>query len=220
MPIRHYTHGRMAGRFIVLEGPDGAGTTKHSVLLEQRLKNEGLMVLGTFEPTDGPIGSSIRLDLLNHAPCPAPNPELAEGDWCGALSPVKLQKRFCEDRAWHLQNVIEPALARGATVICDRYFHSTIAYGLALGVPRRELDEMNKNFIRPDRTLFLLPPFAVLQERMGRRDRKDALEKAELQRKVYAAYRLLAEEDPTIIVIDTSGPLEEVAEQIWKVSSE
>lgn len=203
MAIRLYTQGRMAGRFIVLEGPDGAGTTKHSVLLEQRLKNEGRLVLGTFEPTDGPIGSTIRLDLLNGA----------------SLPPRKLQKRFCSDRAWHLTNVIEPALARGATVICDRYLHSTIAYGLALGVSRRELDVMNKNFIRPDRTLFLLPPLSVLQERMDRRDRKDALEKAELQRKVYEAYQTLAEEDPTIIVIDTSGGLDEVAEKVYQAAS-
>lgn len=200
MPIRLYTQGRMTGRFLVLEGPDGAGTTKHSVLLEQRLKNEGYMVLGTFEPTDGPLGSAIRLDLLNHV----------------SLPPLELQKRFCADRAWHLKNVIEPALARGATVICDRYLHSTIAYGLALGVPRRELDMMNKSFIRPDRTLFLLPPFVVLQERMDRRDRKDALEKTELQRRVYEAYCTLASEDPTIVSIDTSGELEEVAERVYQ----
>jgi dTMP kinase len=188
----------MRGQFIVLEGPDGAGTTKHSVLLEQRLKNEGRLVLGTFEPTDGPLGSTIRLDLLNHL----------------SLSPVELQKRFCSDRAWHLAHVIEPALKRGATVICDRYLHSTLAYGLALGVPRSELDEMNKKFIRPDVTLFLLPPLAVLLERMGRRGTHDALEKSDLQQKVYAAYQKLAQEDPSIIVIDTSGPLEGVAESV------
>ena len=193
----------MQGRFIVLEGPDGAGTTKHSVLLEQRLKNEGAMVLGTFEPTDGPIGSAIRLDLLNHH----------------ALSPLELQNRFCEDRAWHLREVILPALARGATVISDRYLHSTIAYGLALGIPRQELDLLNKDFIRPDRTLFLLPPFSVLQERMHRRDRTDVLEKENLQRKVFDAYRMLAKEDPSIIVVDTSGPLEEVAERIHQAAS-
>lgn len=193
----------MRGTFIVLEGPDGAGTTKHSVILADRLKNEGRMVLRTFEPTDGPIGSAIRLDLQNHV----------------ASSPLALQRRFCEDRAWHLHAAIEPALARGATVISDRYFHSTIAYGLAMGVDRRELDAMNKLFIRPDKTLFLLPSFAVLQERMGRRAQTDALEKVELQRKVYENYQILAKEDPSIIVIDTSGLLEEVAERIYSAVS-
>lgn len=190
----------MRGSFIVLEGPDGAGTTKHSVLLAERLKNEGRMVLRTFEPTDGPIGFAIRLDLQNH----------------NTYSPLSLQQRFCDDRSWHVMEVIEPALARGVTVICDRYLHSTIAYGLAMGVDRKELDAMNKLFIRPERTLFLLPPFEVLQERMGRREQTDELEKVELQKKVYTQYQLLAKEDPSIIVIDTSGAVEEVAERIYQ----
>lgn len=192
----------MPGTFIVLEGPDGAGTTKHSVLLEHRMKNEGRTVLRTFEPTDGPIGSAIRLDLLNHP----------------SSSAEELQRKFCEDRAWHLREVIEPALARGATVICDRYFHSTIAYGLALGIERTMLDDMNNKFIRPDVTLFLLPSFSVLQERMARRERTDAMEKDELQRQVYANYQSLAKEDPSIIVIDTSGELDAVAEVIYQAS--
>lgn len=191
----------MRGKFIVLEGPDGAGTTKHVKLLGDRLAHEKLPVLCTFEPTDGPIGSAIRSDL--HAG--------------KSFSPFDLQKRFCADRAWHVSELIEPALLKGTTVISDRYFHSTIAYGLALGLTRPQLDEMNKKFIRPDCTLFLLPPFAVLQDRMKRRDHTDALERTELQRKVYDAYTLLAEEDPAIHIIDTSDSLEEVAEKIYAI---
>jgi len=193
----------MRGIFIVLEGPDGAGTTKHSKLLSDRLAREKHAVLCTFEPTDGPIGSAIRNDLHNDVP----------------HSPLELQKRFCDDRAWHLQEVIEPALRNGTTVISDRYDHSTITYGTALGLSRQELDEMNKKFIRPDRTFFLLPPFKVLQERIHRRDHVDALEQAELQHKVYDAYQQLAAEDPAICVIDSSGPLEEVAELIYRAVS-
>ena len=189
----------MVRKFIVLEGPDGAGTTKHSKLLADRLALEKQPVLCTFEPTDGPIGMAIRSDL--HA---------------GLLPhPLALQQRFCEDRAWHLTNVIQPALQRGDTVISDRYFHSTIAYGVALGLDRSVMDELNKRFVRPDVTFFLLPPFHVLQERMNRRDRTDALEKTELQRAVYAQYQKLAEEDHSIIVIDTSGSAEEVAVRIY-----
>jgi len=189
----------MQGTLIVIEGPDGAGTTKHCGLLAERLWREGHSVQQTFEPTDGPVGNAIRADLHAHKD----------------IAPDELQRRFCEDRAWHLANVIEPALARGETVITDRYLHSTIAYGLALGVPRTDLDAWNATFRKPDVTLFLLPPFAVLEERMGRREAHDVLEKTELQRKVYEAYRQLAAEDATIIVIDTSGPLEEVAKRIY-----
>lgn len=189
----------MQGRFIVLEGPDGAGTTKHVKLLGDRLARENLPVLCTFEPTDGPIGSSIRSDLHGGA----------------RIAPLDLQVRFCADRAWHLEQVIEPALQKGMTVISDRFAHSTIAYGMALGLTRAQVDELNKKFIRPDRTLFLLPPFAVLQERMKRREHTDALEQTDLQRKVYDAYRMLAEEDPRIRVIDTSGALEDVAQRVY-----
>ncbi|MDD5623242.1 MAG: dTMP kinase [Candidatus Peribacteraceae bacterium] len=193
----------MPGTFIVLEGPDGAGTTKHSKLLADRLTREGRAVVLTFEPTDGPIGSEIRRDLHTHKP----------------IDPLALQKRFCEDRAWHLREVIEPALARGETVISDRSFHSTIAYGEALGLPHETLRAMTKDFRRPDILLVLLPPFSVLGERMGKREAHDALEKRDLQKKVYAAYQRLAAEDPSAIVIDTSGPLEEAAERVARLSA-
>ncbi|MFH1444135.1 MAG: dTMP kinase [Candidatus Peregrinibacteria bacterium] len=193
----------MRGIFIVIEGPDGAGTTKHCTILAERLKQDGRSVLCTHEPTDGPIGSTIRSDLRAGR----------------SFVPIALQQRFCEDRTWHLSEVIEPALAQSITIISDRYLHSTLAYGLALGIARKDLDEMNKKFIRPDVTFFLLPSFKALLERMGRRDHTDALEQTELQRKVYDAYRELAKEDPSIIVIDTAGDLEEVASKIYAATT-
>ncbi|OIO53311.1 dTMP kinase [Candidatus Peregrinibacteria bacterium CG1_02_54_53] len=189
----------MRGFFIVIEGPDGSGTTKHCALLAERLTQEGKKVLRTHEPTDGPVGSAIRSDLRAGV----------------SFTPLDLQRRFCEDRAWHIEHVIEPALAKSATVISDRYFHSTLAYGLALGIDRETLNAMNTKFIRPDETIFLLPSFEVLTERMGRRDRTDVLEQTELQRNVYEAYRTLAKEDPSIIVIDTAGAPQEVARTIF-----
>lgn len=191
------------GYFIVLEGPDGAGTTKHSVLLEERLRAAGHAVLRTFEPTDGPIGEKVRADLR-----------------AGRISdPEAIQRKFCEDRAWHLTHVIEPALAAGTIVISDRYASSTITYGAALGIDRTILEEMNTGFRTPDVLLFLLPPFEALQERLARREATDVFEKTEFQRKVYAEYQRLAAEDSSIIVIDTSGNVEEVAEKIMKASN-
>jgi len=182
----------MQGKFIVLEGPDGAGTTKHSKLLADRLVREGSEVILTFEPTDGPIGSTIRKDLHAHK----------------SIDAKELQRRFCEDRAWHVQHVIKPALARGAVVISDRYLDSTVTYGKALGLDADMLEEMNEDFPQPDILFYLLPPFSVLQERMGKRESTDVLEKTELQKMVYENYRLRAKEHPEIIVIDTSGELE------------
>jgi len=190
----------MRGIFIVLEGPDGSGTTKHSLLLEERLRQQGRTVLQTYEPTEGPIGRNIRA-------------ELADGN---LLPPAELQKQFCEDRAWHLDEIIRPALAKGTVILCDRYFHSTIAYGLALGLDRASLDALTKDFERPDKTLFLLPPLSVLRERMTKRRSTDALEREEIQKKVYEEYQRLAKEDPSIIVVDTSGSVESVQEIIYQ----
>lgn len=184
--------------FIVLEGPDGAGTTKHSVLLEEYFQGKGRQVLRTFEPTDGPIGRSIRQELRSGA----------------ALDPQDIQRRFCLDRAWHLEHLIEPALRGGSLVISDRYAASTITYGAALGLDRSTLMQLNENFREPDVLLFLLPPFATLQERLARRETTDSFEREEFQRKVYAEYQRLAKEDRRIIVVDSSGELSKVAKKI------
>ncbi len=91
--------------FIVLEGPDGGGTTTHSARLAQHLRAAGTDVLLTAEPSDGSIGTHISSILDEHRPMPAD----------------ALQLLFCADRAQHLAQVIEPALREGKTVICDRY---------------------------------------------------------------------------------------------------
>jgi len=194
----------MPGTFIVFEGPDGSGTTLHAKLLEHKLLEEDLKVLRTCEPTDGPIGSQIRETLHSSEP----------------LSPPSLQELFCQDRAWHLENVIQPALAEGSVVISDRYLHSTLAYGQALGLEKKYLRDLNKKFIQPDMLFFLLPPYQVCAERMGRRDKHDALEESALQRKVYDIYHELAEEFAESHVIDNSGGKAKVASGIFDLVQE
>ena len=194
----------MPGTFIVFEGPDGSGTTLHAKLLEERLSREGLCVLRTFEPTDGPIGTQIRQTLHSSKP----------------LSPDSLQELFCKDREWHLENVIRPALAEGTVVISDRYLHSTLAYGQALGLKKNYLRELNKDFIQPDVLFFLLPPYEVCAERMSKRKKHDALEESELQRKVYDIYHEIAYEFPEGHVIDNSGGKAKVAGGIFDLAQE
>lgn len=186
--------------FIVLEGPDGSGTTKHVELLVARLQKLQKPVLGTAEPSGGPIGKSIREFLSS-----------------GELPPDALQLLFTADRADHVHRCIAPALGAGTAVVSDRYFHSTIAYGEALGLPSSWLQSMNTNFVQPSCVIFALPPFAVCQERLGRRATKDTLEGDELQRKVYDRYVALAKEDPRIHTVDTSGEKEVVHETIWDI---
>lgn len=188
----------MAGSLIVLDGPDGSGTTLHSRLLADRLRAQGKDVLHTAEPSDGEIGTFIRKALATMR-----------------LSPAGLQLLFCADRADHLARVVEPAMKNGSTVITDRYFHSTLAYGSALGLDDSWLLTLNDHFIRPSLTLFLLPPLAVALDRLRTRTTRDQLEDEDLQQKVHKAYRALADTDPSIVVIDTSGDKETVAELIW-----
>jgi dTMP kinase len=190
----------------VLEGPDGAGTTKHSALLAERLRKQGHDVVLTAEPTDGPIGTYIRTMLKSPT-----------GD-VGALramplpSPGALQLLFCADRADHVARVIQPALDQGKTVITDRYVLSTIVYGTAQGLDKEWLRSINAAFPKPDVMFLLLPPYAVCAERIGRRATKDQFEVDAFQRKVYAEYENAR--SPEMIVVDTSGNVEEVAQNV------
>ena len=185
---------------IVLEGPDGAGTTKHSKLLAERLSREGHDVVLTAEPTDGPIGLQIR--------------SMLKGDHLPDAATVQLL--FCADRADHVARVIAPALAAGKTVITDRYALSTIVYGAAQGLDRDWLQSINDAFPKPDVIFLLLPPYEVCAERVGRRATKDQFEVDAFQRKVYAEYEKARSKG--MIMVDTSGDMEEVSEGIWKQS--
>lgn len=183
---------------IVLEGPDGAGTTRHSGMLAERLRKEGNDVVLTAEPTDGPIGAQIRSMLKgNHLPDPA-----------------AVQLLFCADRADHVARVIAPALTAGKTVITDRYALSTIVYGTAQGLDSAWLRSINDAFPKPDVTFVLLPPYTVCKERVNRRATKDQFEDDRFQQKVYAQYAAMR--DKEIVVIDTSGNAAEVAGEIVK----
>lgn len=188
------------GCFLVLEGPDGCGTTFHSHALAERLRQERHRVLLTAEPTDGPIGREIRRYLSLHTPLPS----------------EALQLLFTADRALHLAETVEPALAEGTIVISDRYVPSTLAYGEAAGVDSAWLSELNKNFIQPAATLYLLPPLSLCLERLAKRKVRDALESTPFQKRVYAVYERLAREDRRGAVLDTSGPKEDVTEQVYQ----
>lgn len=187
--------------FIVLDGPDASGTSTHSGLLAERLRANGHDVLLTAEPTGGPVGAQIREYLKN-----------------GEADPMELQKLFTSDRAWHVKNVIEPALKDEKIVVSDRYWYSTIVYAAAQGLDLTELKKLNEAFVKPDLVLFTLPPLVVSLTRMAKRSQKEIFEREELQRKIHEGYVRMAQEDPSITVIDTSGEKKIVAEQIWNAA--
>ncbi len=194
------------GVFIVLEGPDGSGTTSQSKLLAERLQKEGHDVLLTAEPTTGPVGVFIRHQLS------------VSGN---SVTAGALQLLFTADRAWHVDTVIEPALKEGKVVVCERYGISTVIYGDATGLDGKWLEAANDKFLKPDLLIVTLPRFELAIERINKRKEKDIMEeKVELQRRIHDLYRAYAAAHPECPLIDTSGTLEESAEQIHRVVSE
>ncbi len=99
------------GRFIVLEGIDGAGTTTQAEAISLALRAEGRTVLTTREPSDRPVGALLRQALSGAAP-------LSGGK---SFGPETLALLFAADRTDHLASEVIPALERGEVVICDRF---------------------------------------------------------------------------------------------------
>lgn len=165
------------GAFIVLEGLDGSGISTQSALLETVLSKKGYKTLLTKEPTSGLIGGMIRSALRE--------------DWSTSFK--SLQLLFCADRAKHLEDEIEPALAKGRVVICDRYLFSTLAYGFAAGVDWHWLYNVNREFRLPDLTIFIdiSPDISITRIEAGR-EKREVFEKRETLGKVRKAYMNLA----------------------------
>lgn len=191
------------GKFIVLEGPDGSGTTTHSALLAETLRAQGEDVVLTAEPTASPIGKFIREQLQAKT----------------IESPSALQLLFCADRAWHIEKVIKPALAAGKTVISDRYVISTLIYGEALGLDPDWLVRVNTPFLEPDTMIIALPPLHVCLERIMKRKQLDVFENTRFQKLVYDLYEKAGAEDDGTILIDTGGEKDVVAAEILKAVS-
>lgn len=190
----------MDSQFLVLEGPDGSGTTTHAALLNERLIAFGVEVALTCEPTDGPIGLFIRQALTENR-----------------IPPDALQLLFTADRAWHVQSMINPALEKGKTVISDRYWLSTYVYAQALGLDPLPFLEMNKTFVQPTKQIIFLPPFDVCLERLGQRESRDMLEEDSLQQRVYDGYKAYAKEY-ALPIVDSSSSIEEVSERVFQLS--
>ncbi len=202
-----------SGKFLVLEGIDGSGTTTQAEKLKTHYESLGQEVQLTREPTTGPIGRFLRQALTG---------ELldAEGK-ATALEWDSMALLFAADRLDHLRIEIEPALQRGALVVCDRYDLSSLIYQSAtspvgsLCLPW--LGSLNQRARRPDLTIVLDVP-AVLAEarRKGRAEKEEIYEKSELQKRLSTMYARPADFLPQdrFEVISTSGSIDEVAATI------
>ncbi|PYB74982.1 MULTISPECIES: dTMP kinase [Pseudomonas] len=156
----------MSGLFITLEGPEGAGKSTNREYLAARLREQGVDVVMTREPGGTPLAERIRELLL------APSEERMAVD-------TELLLMFAA-RAQHLAEVICPALARGAVVLCDRFTDATYAYqggGRGLSVERIAiLESFVQGELRPDLTLVFDLPVEVGLARAAARGRLDRFE--------------------------------------------
>ena len=188
------------GRFIVLEGIDGAGTTTQSQLLARALDRSGVAAHLTREPSDGPVGRLLREILAgHHAPTDA----------------TTLALLFAADRADHIQREVEPALSSGRAVVSDRWYHSSLAYQGG-GEERAWIAELNRRARRPDLTLFLRVAPEVAAERRAASRRGDELFDAmPLQRQIARGYEEIMQElagSEPIEIVDGEQPVERVAD--------
>ncbi len=199
----------MRGTFIAFEGPEGGGKTVQIQRLDRRLREEGREVVVTREPGGTRVGDEIRTILLGL------------GDY--AILPETEVLLLAAGRAQHVREVIEPALARGAWVLCDRYVDSTYAYqggGRELDLdPIREIQAYATGGLEPDvRVLLDLPVEAGLARRHADPDSVNRIDLDSLafHKRVRSMYQRLAGQQPNRwVVVDAMEPVESVERSIW-----
>jgi dTMP kinase len=200
------------GRFISLEGGEGAGKSTQLEALAQALRARGFEVVETREPGGSPGAESIRKLLL----------EGGDERW----TPEAEALLFAAARADHVARTIRPALERGAWVLSDRFLDSSLAYqGGAAGVgieTVRKLHDIGSHGFLPDRTLLLELPAETVSERLSIRDAggSDRIggRGGEFHERVAQAFAQLAEEEPERFRrIDASGPPEAVTARLVAV---
>lgn len=198
--------GRSEGKFVVIEGLDGAGSTTQARLLKEWFESEGMPTLLTSEPSDGPIGELIRRTL--------------RGELGGLLSKdeATLALAFAADRLDHLNKEVLPALAKGRIVVCDRYYLSSYAYQ-STGADLQWLKAINAKALRPDITIFMDVPPAVCLERIKKQGRhlelyEELPKLEEVKTRYLKTIQDLRQDGERIETVDGNRPVEQVFEDV------
>jgi dTMP kinase len=196
------------GRFISFEGIDGAGKSTQHAWLVDRLRAQGRQVVATREPGGTPLGEKLRSLLL--------------------AEPMHLETEallMFAARREHLVQVIEPALARGDWVVCDRFVDASFAYqGGGRGLEWAKLERLAEwvlGSMRPDLTLIFDAPVTVAQQRLhaasNSPDRFEQ-EQAEFFERVRAAYLRIARENPLRVrVIDATRSMDSINKELENI---
>ncbi len=181
--------------FIVLEGLDGSGTST-----QLKIIGDWLGCYTTSEPSNSSVGKFIRETLKT-----------------GELSPTTMALLFAADRKEHLEKEIEPRLARGEVVLCDRYVMSSLAYQTADGVDPEYVEFINKDFRKPDITIYFDIDVETASIRRKERGVEDCYENTLFQSKVRKEYHHLLQ-NPYLYtcMIYADRSVEEVTKQLKK----
>jgi len=188
---------------IAFEGGEGSGKSTQARLLAERL---GAVL--THEPGATKLGAALRALLL-------------DGDQVDPRAEALL---MAADRAQHVAEVIAPALARGETVVTDRYLYSSLAYqGFGRGLDLDAVRALSEFASAPpaDVVVLVTVPATVREQRLGRAlDRIESADAA-FHERVEAGFRHLAAGDPARwVVVDGTGTVEEVAARVWEAFSQ
>lgn len=195
------------GKFITVEGIEGVGKSTNIDYLVRLLESRGLDVVSTREPGGTPLAERIRELLLSHSEEP--------------LDDTAELLLFFAARSLHVRNLIEPGLARGRWIVCDRFTDASRAYqGTARGQGRERVETLAEwvhGDLSPDLTILLDAPASLGMERAGRRGAADRLESEQLEffdnaRQTYL--ELAAAEPDRFTVIDARQDLAAVQQQI------
>lgn len=196
-----------SGGFITVEGGEGAGKTTQLAFMRAYLEQAGYPVVLTREPGGTPLGEDIRALLLGH-----------RHDGMALTTETLL---MFAARAEHLERVIQPALAAGRWVLCDRFTDATYAYqGGGRGLPPERiaiLEDWVQGALRPDLTLVFDLPVAVGLERAGRRGAADRFEREETAffERIRAVYRDRARRKPDRYrIVDANRSVETVRAEV------
>lgn len=196
------------GAFITFEGGEGAGKTTQIRLLADRLCKAGLDIVQTREPGGSPAAEEIRNLLVTGA--------------ADRWSPLAETLLFYAARVEHWRQVIEPALTRGAVVLCDRFTDSTIAYqAYAGGLPTATLTQLHNVVlpgVEPDMTVILDLPVADGLKRAGERPGAETRFESKgtaFHEKLRQGFLDIAKQNPKrCIVVDGSADVAQVHERV------
>lgn len=202
------------GRFISVEGIDGAGKSTHLAWLNGFLQSKGIALVQTREPGGTELGEKLRALLLNDA-----------------MSLETEALLMFASRAEHLSVVIEPALARGEWVLCDRFSDATYAYQCGgRGLDKAKFAALEHwvqargdGLIEPDLTLIFDVPLEVSQARMADSRVLDRFEREQqdFHARVRAAYLERAAQNPARIrVVDANRSLAEIQAELAEIFSD